>query len=138
MPCDRPQGITPLAGDCDRFADGDASALAGYRSPVTGHGSWQRVPVHDTAADVGERMLDDERGRIEAIDDAHDAADLQPGHDAVDHLAILAALAAAGLVDGDAAAEIAEQRALDRGARVRHDGDRGELLDAVQDELERA
>src|SRR4029079_12884306 len=96
------------------------------------------MTVDDPAAHVGERVLDDEGGRIEAVDDADDATDLEARDDAVEDLPVLAALAATRLVDGHAAAEIVEQRAADRRAGRRHDGDRRELLDAVQDEIEGA
>src|SRR4051794_4370463 len=94
--------------------------------------------MNNPSADVSQRMLDDEGRRVESVDDPHHAADLEPRYDAVENLAVLAGLAAARLVDRDAAADLAENRRSNRVARLRHDRDRGELLDPVQDELEGA
>src|SRR6185503_18403795 len=126
--CDVPS----VASRVECAGDQSTPELPGYRELR------ERVTMDDPAAHVGERVLDDEGGRIEAVDDADDPTDLEARDDAVEDLTILAALAAARLVDGHAAAEIVEQRAADRRAGRRHDGDRRELLDAVQDEIEGA
>src|SRR5215471_21122894 len=60
------------------------------------------VPMDHPAAHVGERVLHDERGRVERLHDAAHAADLQARHDAVEDLAVVARHPAARLVDRDA------------------------------------
>src|SRR5262245_12576917 len=73
----------------------------------------KRVTMDDAAAHVGERMLDDERPGIEALDDAEHTCDLQAGDHAVEDLAIVTRHAAAGLEDGDAAPHLLEDRRPD-------------------------
>src|SRR5262245_28007019 len=85
---------------------------------------------HHPAVHIAERMRRDERRGIELAHDGLHLADLQPRDDAEENLLVLAAEAAAALVDGHAAAEIREDPCADFAAPAGHDRDRGELLDA--------
>ncbi len=93
---------------------------------------------HRPALDVSERVDDDECALVDFANDGADAADLEAGDHAVEDLALVAAVSAAGAIDGDAAAELSGDPAADEIALVGHDRDRHVLLDAMDDEVERA
>src|SRR4051794_9235245 len=93
--------------------------------------------LHQPAFDARQRMKHDERMRIVFADDGLDLAELEARDHAIDNVLFGALETAVAPIHRDPAAEIASDRFADRGAFVRHDGDRREFVDAVDHEVER-
>src|SRR5919197_1991170 len=105
--------------------------------PSAHRSSRQRMAMDVSAPHIRQRMRNDERAGIECLDDAHEAAYLEARDDAVEDQAIGVGGAAAAAEDGDAAREFADDSLPDDLTLIRDDGDRGEFLDAVEDEVQR-
>src|SRR6478736_1363319 len=97
-----------------------------------------RPAMDDAALGPGERVRDDERAGVLGVDDRFHLADLEARDDAVEDLLLGARQPAVSLEDGDAALQLAGDPLADRRAPRGDDRDRRELLEAVDDEVERA
>src|SRR5262245_26804325 len=99
--------------------------------------SVQGTAFHDAAVDAAERMRHDERLRIQVVRDLLHPANLEPRDNAIQNLALLAALAAGARVDRHAAAEPTDNLLPNPCALGRDDRDRCIFFDAVDHEVQR-
>src|SRR5262245_31963909 len=81
-------------------------------------------------------MKDDEGRGVDLPDDALDLADFQAGHDTVDDVTFRTTHAAVTTEHRDAATQVAGDPFADGHVLVRHDGDGGVFVDAVENEIE--
>src|SRR5215212_351475 len=98
----------------------------------------ERGLLDDAAVHVGEGVDEDEGRGVVLLDERADAADLKAGDDAEEDVLLGVRPAAAPLVDGDAAHEVADERLADLLAALRHDDDGRVLLQAVEQEVDGA
>src|SRR5215213_737624 len=94
--------------------------------------SVERGLLDDAARHVGERVDDDEGGRVVLFDDALDAAYLKARDDAEEYVLLGVSPAAPALVDGHAAAEVAYDGAAYLLASLGDYDDGRVLFDAVE------
>src|SRR5882672_5622121 len=94
--------------------------------------------LHDATLGSSQRMVDDERFGVEFFDDRLHLANLQPRHHAVQDVLLRAAHAAVALVHRHASSKTASDPVANRRILIRHHGDGGELVDAMEDEVERS
>ena len=94
--------------------------------------------THGAPLNICQGLQDHEGAGIGLADDRIHPPDFQPCDDTIKNVAFVAGEAAAGPVDGDASSQLTGDPTADELVVIRHDRDRGVLLDAVDDEVEGA